>query len=126
MSMPVVASRFSMLPDDDEDLNKKKLRNKVLNKNGHEKSASPEHEAKAKKNKNKKKKKKVDNDKEQLQALAFGKKVVTATQSQDSPSLEVNDEQLASWISHDQVVRNVFKIFPLIFHNYFVNSKHFR
>ena len=103
MSMPVVASRFSMLPDDDEDLNKKKLRNKVLNKNGPEKS-SPEHDAKTKKNKNKKKKKKIDNDKEQLQALAFGKKVVTATRSQDSPSLEVNDEQLASWISHDQVV----------------------
>ena len=108
--MSVVASRFSLLPDDDDDLSKKDLKNKVLKKNASEEKSSNENDAKAKKNKNKKKKKKVDTDDKDLQALAYGKKVDQnlkrdRASSSMSAASEVNDEDFARWVSKDQIVR---------------------
>lgn len=109
MAMSVKASRFSLLPDDDDDLNKKALKNKVLKKNAIDEKSSNENDAKAKKNKNKKKKKKVDTDDKDLQALAYGKKVDQnlkrdRASSSMSTASEVNDEDFAKWVSHDQMM----------------------
>ena len=115
--MSVKASRFSCLPDDDDDVNKKKLLNfsKKNNANGEEKSSKSNEnvDEKAKnKNKNKKKKKKNDtNDSKDLQALAYGKKVDQNNLKRDrassslSAASEVNDEDFAKWVSQDQMVR---------------------
>ena len=106
--MSVVASRFSLLPDDDDDLSKKDLKNKVLKKNACEEKSSNENDAKAKKNKSKKKKKKVDTDDKDLQALAYGKKVDQNNLKREraSSSSEVNDEDFAKWVSRDEIVRS--------------------
>ena len=111
MAMSVKASRFSLLPDDDDDLNKKKLLNKVKKNTGQEnKSSTNENnvDANAKKNKNKKKKKKVESDDKDLQALAYGKKVDQNNLKREraSSSSEVNDEDFARWVSRDEIVRS--------------------
>ena len=111
MAMSVKASRFSLLPDDDDDLNKKKLLNKVKKNTGQEnKSSTNENnvDANAKKNKNKKKKKKVETDDKDLQALAYGKKVDQNNLKREraSSSSEVNDEDFAKWVSRDEIVRS--------------------
>ena len=111
MAMSVKASRFSLLPDDDDDLNKKKLLNKVKKNTGQEnKSSTNENnvDANAKKNKNKKKKKKVESDDKDLQALAYGKKVDQNNLKREraSSSSEVNDEDFAKWVSRDEIVRS--------------------
>lgn len=114
--MSVKASRFSLLPDDDDDLNKKKLLNKVKKNTGQEnKSSTNENkglfqntDANAIKNKNKKKKKKVETDDKDLQALAYGKKVDQNNLKREraSSSSEVNDEDFARWVSRDEIMND--------------------
>ena len=64
--MSVVSSKFALLPDDDEDLNKKALRNKIHLKNGHVEQPQKKAEnaatqkSKPKKNKSKKKNSEVE------------------------------------------------------------------
>merc|ERR1712158_306674 len=111
MAMSVKASRFSLLPDDDDDLNKKKLLNKVKKNTGQEnKSSTNENnvDANAKRNKNKKKKKKVETDDKDLQALAYGKKVDQNNLKREraSSSSEVNDEDFAKWVSRDEIMND--------------------
>jgi len=111
MAMSVKASRFSLLPDDDDDLNKKKLLNKVKKNTGQEnKSSTNENnvDANAKRNKNKKKKKKVETDDKDLQALAYGKKVDQNNLKREraSSSSEVNDEDFARWVSRDEIMND--------------------
>jgi len=111
MSLSVVSSKFALLPDDDEDLNKKQLKTKVLGSskastgNGNSNGANEE---KPKKKKNKKKKQNsVSDDSKDLQALAFGQKrrsVSTSSTGAQNGQNETNDEQLAHWMSQDQMV----------------------
>ena len=113
--MPVVASRFSMLPDDDEDLNKKKLLRQAQNKSqtkneGHSVKSKEENVGETKKKPNKKKNKKKTNNDKELQALAFGKKVRTTSEGQECTTKSSdtnNDEQFAHWVSHDQMVSHL-------------------
>ena len=115
MAMPVVASRFSMLPDDDEDLNKKKLLRQAQNKSqtkneGHSVKSKEENVGETKKKPNKKKNKKKNNNDKELQALAFGKKVRTTSEGQECTTKSSdtnNDEQFAHWVSHDQMVSHL-------------------
>ena len=87
--MTVVSSKFAVLPDDVDDLNKRALRNKLASSGKVEekdKKTSTNTGAKAKKNKNKNKKKenKSVNDSKDLQALAFGGKKKLATNRYDT------------------------------------------
>ena len=84
MALSVVSSKFALLPDDDEDRNKKDLKSKVLgtkNNNVTNESSENATKAKKKKNKNKKKQNSGNDDSKDLQALAFGKKRTTSTSS---------------------------------------------
>lgn len=92
MAMSVVSSKFALLPDDDEGLNKTSLRKKVFGKsNGTTESVtaagsisqSPEKSSNAKKKKNKSKK-----------------------NTKKSEAKANNDEQYAQWLSHDQVAND--------------------
>ena len=111
MSLSVVSSKFALLPDDDEDLNKKQLKTKVLGSNKASKengNSNGANEEKPKKKKNKKKKQNsVSDDSKDLQALAFGQKrrsVSTSSTGAQNGQNETNDEQLAHWMSQDQMV----------------------
>ena len=112
MSLSVVSSKFALLPDDDEDLNKKQLKTKVLGSNKASKeigNSNGVNEEKPKKKKNKKKKNanSVSDDSKDLQALAFGQKrrsVSTSSTGAQNGQNETNDEQLAHWMSQDQMV----------------------
>ena len=111
MSLSVVSSKFALLPDDDEDLNKKQLKTKVLGSNKASKeigNSNGVNEEKPKKKKNKKKKQNsVSDDSKDLQALAFGQKrrsVSTSSTGAQNGQNETNDEQLAHWMSQDQMV----------------------
>ena len=112
MSLSVVSSKFALLPDDDEDQNKKQLKTKVLGSNkpsaGNSNDANEEKKTKNQKKKNKKKKNanSASDDSKDLQALAFGQKrrsVSTSSATQNGQN-ETNDEQLAHWVSQDQMV----------------------
>ena len=88
MALSVQASKFALLPDDDEDLNKKALRNlkngKVDNKGESNKAKS---KPKKKKNKNK-------NDTSNNSSSVQDNKKTSPETS--------NDQQFATWLSHDQ------------------------
>jgi len=88
MALSVQASKFALLPDDDEDLNKKALRNlkngKVDNKGESNKAKS---KPKKKKNKNK-------NDSSNNSSSVQDNKKTSPETS--------NDQQFATWLSHDQ------------------------
>ena len=117
MSLSVVSSKFALLPDDDEDQNKKQLKNKVLGSNKPSSGDGNSNEEKKSKNQKKKNKKKKNagnsgsEDSKDLQALAFGKKRSVSTSSNGARNSaqngqnEANDEQLAHWMSHDQMVK---------------------
>lgn len=103
MALPVVASKYALLPDDDEDLDKKALRQKMFSK-GEIASEQPS-SSKSKKSKNKRKTKNENSDdSKELQALAFGKKKVEPQKSKIKAEKTPNDQQLASWLSHDKMV----------------------
>merc|ERR1712062_491315 len=97
MSLSVVSSKFALLPDDDEDLNKKQLKTKVLGSNkastgnGNSNGANEEKPKKKKQNS-------VSDDSKDLQALAFGQKrrsVSTSSTGAQNGQNETNDEQFA-------------------------------
>lgn len=111
MSLSVVSSKFALLPDDDEDQNKKQLKTKVLGSNkpsaGNSNDANEEKKTKNQKKKNKKKKNanSASDDSKDLQALAFGQKRRSVSTSSAGGGLnDTNDEQLAHWVSQDQMV----------------------
>ena len=91
MAMSVVSSKYALLPDDDEDYNKKALRNR-LHEKSNESEAKNQPSSKPKPKKNKKKKNSQQNN------------------DQNSNSNRKNDaakdEQFVKWIEKDQQVND--------------------
>ena len=84
MALNVVSSKFALLPDDDDDLNKKALRNKILGKD-----KEPEKVEKAPKKTNSKSKKKKQKSKSESET---GKKT--------------ENNEYANWLSRDQAAND--------------------
>jgi len=95
MAVSFQASKFALLPDDDEDLNKKALRNLKNTKAESSKVENSKTKSKAKK-KNKKNKSEASTVSD----------VQETKKSQPDRKDPPNDEQFATWLSHDQQVND--------------------
>lgn len=98
MAVSFQASKFALLPDDDEDLNKKALRNLKNAKTDNAKVENSKTKSKAKKKKNK--------NKSETTTTASNGQGQESKKSSPDKEVTSTDEQFATWLSHDQQVND--------------------